>query len=179
MVLAGWVVLVTLLALRNPTLRGVAVGLLFGTGVYVWRELHPRFEAGWLVLTGVGEGLLLYRLGVEAGLATVPGVAAGALALFWWDRPLMDNRNGSRRRIGPYRSHVLVCVDGPCRLRGALGVRDAMQGDPRFRLSAGVRVTPCACLGHCRQGPVVWVEPAGTLHLNVEAPRVGEVLERG
>lgn len=177
--LAGWVALATLLGVGVPSVRVMADGVLFGTGVYVWRELDPRWEIGWLALTGAGAGLLLYRLGFEAGIGTVVGVAAGVLAFLRGDRAGSEEESPRLRRVRPYRSHVLICVDGPCRLRGALAVRDAIENDPRFRVSAGVRVTPCACLGHCHQGPVIWVEPAGTLHLRVEPSRVAEVLDPG
>ncbi len=58
----------------------------------------------------------------------------------------------------------------------AAAVRAALARDPRFRAGAGVRVTASGCLGRCRDGPICWVEPAGTLRAHVEPTTLDELL---
>lgn len=152
------------------------VGTVFGIGILAWRDLDQRFETPWLLITGIGGGLLVYGL----GLRIVPGVAGGLLmvwgALAVWDRPLAGDAMQVTGKVRPYRRHILVCYDGPCQVRGAKEVREALARDSRFKVSVGVRVTATSCLGYCRQGPVCWGEPEGTLYTDVEAPAIARLL---
>jgi (2Fe-2S) ferredoxin len=151
-------------------------GVLLGVGLSVWRELDPRWDFPWMAATGVLGGLLLYFL----GWLMLPGVIGGAglawLSTTWAAGRLHLDATPGTGRVRPYRQHVLVCYGGPCQIRGAPAIREALAADARFRQRQGVRVSLTSCLGHCHQGPVCWVEPAGRLSLHVEPAHVGDLL---
>lgn len=143
-----------------------ALGWNFALGAALWRDLDPDWDWPWLLVAGLGGGYILYRGGIfalaGAALALTAAAAVGRLGAW-------SAGSGNGLRVKPYRRHLLVCVDGPCRHRGALTLRQALGRDRRFRLGAGMRVTPSGCLGCCRDGPVVWAEPEGKLYRRVEA----------
>lgn len=153
------------------------LGMLAGAG-FAWGRPVDRgaaAEGWWLVAVGVAAGAGAALVGPAAllGLVTAGGAAA-------WGREAGAGRLAAPRllqaRPRPYRIHVLVCVDGPCQRAGAASVRAALARDPRFRVGARVRVTASGCLGRCRDGPICWVEPAGTLKAHVEPTTLDELL---
>jgi hypothetical protein len=155
-----------------------AVGLLVAAAA-MWSRPVGRGERAewlWLLVTSGVWGLAVFF----AGALVLPGLIVG-VAGAWWVREAASGRlrGGDllpTLRVHSYRCHVLVCVDKPCLARGAEAVRAALRADPRFRPSAGVRVTPSGCLGHCAEGPICWTEPEGTLARRVEPRRLDDLL---
>lgn len=157
------------LALRFPAAAPQAGGLLAGAGLAWWRPAsrRARGEWVWLAVAAAAAG---------AAAALVGLAALGALAGGGGAAMLLRERQAGRlaapalpaRRVRPHRVHVLVCVDRPCWDRGADALWPALRQDARFRIGAGVRVTAAGCLGRCGDGPICWLEPAGTWRTHVE-----------
>lgn len=160
-----------------PAAAAGSLGILVGAGLAWGRPVDRsvRAEGVWLVAVAVaaGAGAALVGPVMLAGL----GVGGAAAA---WVREAGAGRLTAppalQGRPRPYRLHVLVCVDGPCQRAGAAEVRAAMAKDPRFRAGAGVRVTASGCLGRCADGPICWIEPAGTLRAHVERSSLDDLL---
>lgn len=120
----------------------------------------------WMAALGTLLALAVYSGGAVSLVGTAAGVAAAwGIARRGGGRGTFGRRGA---RVKAYRQHLLVCVDGPCKGTGALPLYEAMRRERRLRLANGVRVTPCGCLGYCREGPIVWAEPEGTLYRRVE-----------
>lgn len=165
--LLGLVVLLVAGSLLTPPPGpGLLLGALVVFAAALSRDLEPRLELVWMLVMGGLLGLSVYQVG---SLALLGAAASFGLVLLLGrsdeGRPTFG-RFGAR--VKAYDRHLLVCVDGPCKAGGALRVREALSRDRRFRLANGVRVTPSGCLGYCRDGPIVWAEPEGTLYRHVE-----------
>lgn len=154
----GWAVLGL-----APYALGVEMGSLAGL-LWVWSDTT---QVGVLVGGAVMLGVLAH-LGDFETLAMLPiGVA-----LLMWGRSvgviLPELEPGTARgRMRPYQHHALLCYGDRCQLRGADLLWNAMRRAPTWKPAAGVRVTTSECLGYCRQGPVIWVEPEGHLETAV------------
>lgn len=154
----GWLV---------PGLARYALGLEIGslTGLFwVWSD---RAQVGALI-GGAGMLGVLAHLGDFRTLAMVP---MGVVILVWGRSvgvllPEFDPRT-ARGKIRPYQHHVLLCYGDRCQLRGSDLLWNAIGHTPTWKTAAGVRVTTSECLGYCRQGPVIWVEPEGHLETAV------------
>jgi (2Fe-2S) ferredoxin len=171
-VLAAVSVVVAAAAWRWAFLAPWALGCSFGTAAVGWRDWGPTWEWPWLAAVGLGGGWVVYRGGWMAAVAAMAAAAAGATAVRWGESPAGAGRFG----VKAYRRHLLVCVDKPCRERGALALRQALGRDRRFRLAQGIRVTPSGCLGCCHEGPIIWAEPEGNLYRHVEATSLERLL---
>ena len=80
----------------------------------------------------------------------------------------------SKDTSGPVRFEV--CMGGSCLASGAQGVCDAL----RERLAAAdgeVVTTGTGCMGPCSRGPVVRVEPAGTVFSHVRQEDVADIVD--
>jgi (2Fe-2S) ferredoxin len=174
--LAAAATLTGVAAVIAPGVAPVSWGVATGIGIVLWRNLDPRWEPVWWVTAGtvVGFGTAAGGWLVVAGAVGTLGVAA--LVAPWAGLGTLGGPAvGARRSRLPLRWHVFVCVGGPCQARGAARVLRALARHPGARLVRGVRVSGVSCLGRCQDGPICWVEPAGTLYTHVEAPDV-EVL---
>jgi (2Fe-2S) ferredoxin len=159
------------LLLSTPVSAILAGSLIAGAAALTEGLLVvPQAEFLGMFLWMAGLGALLALAVYSGGPASLVGAAVGMAAAWGAAR-----RGGSRgafgrrgARVKAYRTHLLVCVDAPCKGAGALPLYEAMRRERRLRLASGVRVTPCGCLGYCQDGPIVWAEPEGTLYRRVE-----------
>ncbi len=63
---------------------------------------------------------------------------------------------------GACRHRVRVCEGAGCISRGAVALRAVFQGVAQGK--PGIEVTGAGCMGMCSEGPIVRVEPEGTLY---------------
>lgn len=129
-------------------------------------------------LSGSAQSIAIFAGGLTAGaglyyggLGLLPAAMGGALAWVglreWLIRPWAEEASAVSGRLRPYQVHALVCTGQACRLRGAEVIWDTLFMLPEWKASRGARVTASDCLGYCRQGPVLWLEPEGRLILGV------------
>lgn len=147
-------------------LQSVA-GLFIGAGVSLTGFRRER----WVVVAG---GALMVGAAAFYHLdLLVAGAIVGMILDVVWQRGrpirLMDETSASDDDVP---LHVFLCVGPACWWRGAKGLYTETTQWPRPR----VRVTPAACLGHCPNGPVVWMEPQGVLHTEVSEQRLQGIL---
>jgi NADH-quinone oxidoreductase subunit F len=73
---------------------------------------------------------------------------------------------------------VAVCCGTGCIACGGLKVAEAFQDHIEFRgLSSKVRVLRTGCHGFCERGPLVVIQPAGTLYQQVKPNDIPEIVE--
>ncbi len=161
-----------------PGLLPYALGLQMGSLVgllWVWSD---RTQVGVLIGVAVTLGVLAH-LGDFLTLAMMPiGVA-----ILVWGRSIgillpAFEPSAARGKIRPYQHHALLCYGDRCQLRGADLLWNAMRHTPAWKTLAGVRVTTSECLGYCRQGPVIWVEPEGHLETAVRVRDLPQFFDR-
>lgn len=83
--------------------------------------------------------------------------------------------------VRDYDSHVLVCMGGDCKKRGAKDVRKALKGDIRSSGILGdVRIDTTDCLGLCKHGPnaVVYDGSEGSWYLGLDESDVPEIVDQ-
>ena len=75
---------------------------------------------------------------------------------------------------------IMVCCGTGCRARGGLDVARALEdalAKAKLADSVKVELTQTGCHGWCEQGPIVTVEPAGTLYVKVKTDHAGAIVE--
>lgn len=174
----GLLCLITVLAvvLMFETASLAWLGLIMGAGLALGWTLSGRGTGLTAAAGGVTFGLALYQEAWQVVVGAVAGLVLGGGIL----RGLYDERLASGRgRVPPYRLQAFLCRGEACQLRGADLLREAALTRPGWRGRAGVRVTSSACLGHCEEGPLVLLEPAGILHSRVRLGDLDELLKDG
>lgn len=164
---AGLVTVAAVAAWVAPGPPGWWLGTMTGLGAAIaWPVMAER---GQLALIGAGAVTLGAGL-YYAGPWLLPGAVAGAVVGGVVTRGLARRPGGlgSAGADRPYQAHALVCYGDRCRVRGADGVWQALAARPGWRADGGGRASTTRCLGRCREGPVVWLEPAGRLVTHVE-----------
>lgn len=161
-VVVAWVVGL-LMSASIPYGLGIEVGSLAAV-LWGWSDRSQMV----VLITGAIIVGVMAHFNQFMVLATVP-VGIGLVVLgryFGVGFPEFEART-SGGRIRPYRHHVFLCYGERCQLRGADLLLKAMDHSPDWKIGRGVRVTTSECLGSCQQGPVLWIEPEGTLSKEV------------
>jgi len=83
-----------------------------------------------------------------------------------------------REAQGKFRHQIHVCVAAGCLPMQSETIKEALQAEVRKRGQEGTcKVKGVGCLGLCGVGPLVAVEPRGTLYQNVKPADAAEIVE--
>lgn len=149
---------------RDPNfVVGILVALLMGE---FWLcGIMPN--TGMVVALGVLIGVMEYAhdgigiMGLTGGASMAYGIIRYA------ERSKGSPRSKNEARVVPYVQHVFLCQGKACQTRGADLIYAAMMSQSDFKMRNGVRLNRTECLGQCVEGPLVWIEPSGTLYCRV------------
>ncbi len=94
----------------------------------------------------------------------------------WWAAARLADRALPHRLMHEFPWHALACGGWRCWDRGARDLLLALRQDGRFRAAAAVPVIAAGCLGRRGDGPICWLEPAGTCRIRVETGKRDKLL---
>jgi (2Fe-2S) ferredoxin len=153
-----WGAVIALPALK-PVGVGVELGVIFS---YLW-GWSEKAQTLVVLCGGIILGVAVYAGYVEVLLFSGVGAIIQLVVRNFWVRPPEFEPRAQGGRVRPYRYHAILCYGDACQLRGAGVLREAALALPQWKPDRGVRLTTSECLGYCRSGPVMWVEPEGQL----------------
>lgn len=161
--LIGLTILLWGAAIALPVLKPVAVGMDLGFVVsYVW-GWSDKVQTLVVLLGGIILGGVLYAGYFDVLAFSGVGAVTQLVIRNFWVRPPEFEPRAQGGRVRPYRYHAILCYGDACQLRGAEVLRETALALPQWKPDRGVRLTTSECLGYCRSGPVMWVEPHGQL----------------
>ncbi len=99
-------------------------------------------------------------------------------------REMLDElKQANLARLDAFEHRITVCNGTGCRACGGVEVKEALAAAIDQRgLSDRIDVMPTGCQGYCQRGPLVVVEPEGTLYPTIspeDAERIVQAIEQG